>query len=190
MNESIKNGLVTGVVAALVILAVTFASGLVSGQLSLGASGFTRYPNSSVSARCFNTSPTSTTNCIDGSGSFSGEVSAAGIRNSSGTTVGAGDTVSQIAIGTATYNPPSLASSSNINSNLGLNVTSTQVSVPNASLGAACTAGLSSVTSTGRFFFTAFVSGATGGTSTVVLSNWENVAIDHETGTLKVVCVE
>ena len=114
MNNTLKTVLIAAGASVLSTILVVFVFGLVSGEPAqdnvLGALGFNRYPNSGVSARYFNTSPTSSTAGRDGSISISGDLTVTGITNSSGTSIGGGTNATLMRCTTTSKSLPAIDS--------------------------------------------------------------------------------
>lgn len=96
-------------------------------------------------------------------------------------TVGGGTALTKFVCASASYNPPSVASSGNALT--GLNVTTTVLQSAGTFIVGPGLVRFDKSTSTGKYLFDGYAHST--GSSTIVLSNWETSAIDFATGTLQ-----
>lgn len=120
------------------------------------------------------------TEIINTNGAFTGTVSSTASSSFGAIRVESGSLVEEWSCGTVSWNPGSVASSGGAYFS-----TSTELSITGAASGDPCYVGFSLATGTQEIGFSCYISGATGVTTTVILSNFGGTAVDLATGTAR-----
>lgn len=174
-----KQLLYSALIAAIVAVVVSFVGlRLVSNPAwSLGTLGFNRFPSSGVSARYFNTNPTSSVAVADGSLIITGATSLNTLNVTSTVTFGSGVTFNgEITLGNCGTTEYTIEALSPVWSTIGKSVATTSVTVSGVAFGDVVSVSSNSTTSPLSAYGITIVGNASSGVVTVGFHNMANVS--------------